>query len=61
MIKQPAFICQNFRVSDHLKNTDFIMNKTFFLGTYPGNTTEKLDYIEKIVDEFMVKFTNDTK
>jgi len=56
MIKQPAFIGQNFRVSDHLKNTDFIMNKTFFLGTYPGNTTEKLDYIEKIVDDFIEKF-----
>lgn len=56
MVKQPAFIGQNFRIAEHLDNTDYIMNNTFFLGTYPGNTKEKMDYIEKVVDEFMSKF-----
>ena len=28
------------------------MNNTFFLGTYPGNTSEKLDYIEKVIESF---------
>lgn len=28
---------------------------TFFLGVYPGITDEQLDYIEKVVDEFMSK------
>jgi CDP-6-deoxy-D-xylo-4-hexulose-3-dehydrase len=26
---------------------------TFFLGVYPGITDEQLDYIEKVVDEFI--------
>ncbi|KUG24916.1 cdp-4-dehydro-6-deoxy-d-glucose 3-dehydratase [hydrocarbon metagenome] len=56
MAKQPAFIGKNFRIAEHLDNTDFIMNNTFFLGTYPGNTKEKMDYIEKVVDEFMSKY-----
>ncbi|MEW6006209.1 MAG: lipopolysaccharide biosynthesis protein RfbH [Stygiobacter sp.] len=56
MTKQPAFIGKNFKVADNLKNTDFIMNNTFFLGTYPGNTNEKMDYIRKVVDEFMCKY-----
>jgi len=56
MVKQPAFIGKNFKIADHLNNTDLIMNNTFFLGTYPGNTPEKLDYIEKVVDEFMEKY-----
>ena len=56
MIRQPAFIGKNFRIADHLKNSDYIMNKTFFIGTYPGNTEERLDYIEKIVDEFISSY-----
>ena len=53
MVRQPAFIGKNFRIADHLNNSDYIMNNTFFLGTYPGNTSEKLDYIEAIVDSFI--------
>ena len=53
MVRQPAFIGKNFRVADHLKNSDLIMNNTFFIGTYPGNTEERLDYIETILDRFM--------
>lgn len=56
MVKQPAFIGQNFRIAEHLNNTDFIMNNTFFIGTYPGNTKEKMDHIEKVVTEFMNKY-----
>jgi len=56
IVKQPAFISQKFRIAEHLNNTDFIMNNTFFLGTYPGNTLEKMKYIEKIVNDFMEQF-----
>lgn len=53
MVHQPAFINKNFRIADHLNNSDYIMNNTFFLGTYPGNTTEKLDYIETVLEKFV--------
>jgi CDP-4-dehydro-6-deoxyglucose reductase, E1 len=53
MTRQPAFLDTEFRVADHLKNTDLIVESTFFLGTFPGNTTKKLDYIEVILDKFM--------
>lgn len=56
MTKQPAFIGKNFRIADNLKNTNFIMDNTFFMGTYPGITDEKMDYIEKIIDQFLKKF-----
>ena len=55
MVRQPVFINKNFRIAEHLNNSDFVMNNTFFLGTYPGNTKEKLDYIETIIDSFMNK------
>jgi CDP-6-deoxy-D-xylo-4-hexulose-3-dehydrase len=53
LTRQPAFIGKNFKIAGHLNNSDYIMNNTFFLGTYPGNSPEKLDYIEEIVDKFM--------
>lgn len=53
IIRQPAFIDKKYRIADHLKNTDFIMNNTFFLGTYPGNDEQKLNYIEKILNNFI--------
>jgi len=54
--KQPGFINRNWRVADHLKNTDYIMNNTFFLGTYPGLTKEMFDYAEQVLDEFIQGF-----
>jgi len=55
MAKQPAFVNKNWRIADHLENTDFIMNNTFFLGTYPGLTKEMFDYCEGVLQEFIVK------
>jgi len=56
MVRQPAFIGKNFRIAEHLNNSDYIMNNTFFLGTYPGNTVEKLDYIETVLESFIKTF-----
>jgi CDP-6-deoxy-D-xylo-4-hexulose-3-dehydrase len=53
MIKQPAFIDQNFRVAGDLANTDYIMNHTFFLGTYPGLTEEMFDYAAQVLKKFI--------
>ena len=55
MAKQPAFVNKNWRIADHLENTDFIMNNTFFLGTYPGLTKEMFDYSEAVIEEFIAK------
>lgn len=56
MVRQPAFINKNFRIAEHLNNSDYIMNNTFFLGTYPGNRVEKLDFIEEVLNKFMEKY-----
>ena len=34
------------------KNTDIILNNTFFLGVYPGITNEKMDYVIECIEEF---------
>ena len=54
--KQPGFIGKNWRIADHLKNTDYITNNTFFLGTYPGLTKEMFCYTENVLGEFLSKY-----
>ena len=54
--KQPGFINQHWRISDHLNNTDYIMSNTFFLGTYPGLTAKMFEYVEGILNSFIHLF-----
>lgn len=50
--KQPGFLNKNWLIADHLNNTDYIMNNTFFLGTYPGLKKEMFEYTEGILEKF---------
>jgi CDP-6-deoxy-D-xylo-4-hexulose-3-dehydrase len=41
------------RVVGKLPNADRIMKQTMFLGTYPGLTPAMIDYMVKIICEFV--------
>lgn len=57
LTRQPYMLGKNFRVSGDLTNTDIVMNQTFWLGVYPGLTSEHLDYVvEKLEDFFGLNF-----
>jgi CDP-6-deoxy-D-xylo-4-hexulose-3-dehydrase len=56
MVRQPAFINRKSRIADKLDVTDKIMNNAFFLGTYPGQSKEKMDFIEEKVIQFLDAF-----
>lgn len=55
LIKHPCFDqirgTDAYRVVGELKNTDFIMSHTFWVGVYPGMTDEKNDYMAQIIKE----------
>jgi len=53
--KQPAFLNKNWRIADNLNNTDYIMNNTFFLGTYPGLSKEMIFYVETIIRDYLMQ------
>jgi CDP-6-deoxy-D-xylo-4-hexulose-3-dehydrase len=55
LIKQPAYKDIKKRVIGDLKNTDFIMNNTFFLGTYPGLTEEMISYVSEVLESFITQ------
>lgn len=53
LTKQPGFMNKEFRIAGSLSNTDYIMNHTFFLGTYPGLNEKMIEYIEKTLNVFI--------
>lgn len=53
ILKQPAYKNTNFRVVGDLKNTDIVMNRSFWVGVYPGLTTEMLDFVIECISDFM--------
>jgi CDP-4-dehydro-6-deoxyglucose reductase, E1 len=53
LTRQPGFENREWKIADHLKNTDFITNQTFFLGTYPGLSSEMFDYSSDVLDNYM--------
>lgn len=59
LLKHPAFdemrkTGEGFRVIGDLKNTDFIMNNTLWVGVYPGMTDEMLDFMIKKIKEYIL-------
>jgi CDP-6-deoxy-D-xylo-4-hexulose-3-dehydrase len=52
LTRQPYMIGRNYRVVGDLTNTDVIMNRTFWIGTFPGLTTEMLEYLAQSIEDF---------
>lgn len=40
-----------YRIVGELKNTDIIMDRTFWVGVYPGMTDEMIDYMAEVIKE----------
>lgn len=53
LLRQPAFIDSPRRVIGSLENTDRIMNDTFWIGVWPGLSTEMLDYMIESIYEIL--------
>lgn len=53
--KQPYFKNIDYRISGSLKNTDEIMNQSFWIGVYPGLNEKMLEYVVSQFGEFIKK------
>ena len=51
LTRQPYFKEREYRVVGNLKNTDIIMNQTFWIGLYPGLSTDHLDFVVSKLEE----------
>ena len=52
LIKQPYMKNTNFRVHGELKNTNLVMDNTFWLGLYPGLIFKHLEFAINILKTF---------
>jgi len=55
LLRQPAFIGTPRRVVGDLKNSDVVMNQTFWIGVWPGLTEQMLEYV---IETFNSLFDN---
>jgi CDP-6-deoxy-D-xylo-4-hexulose-3-dehydrase len=59
LVRQPAFVQlrkddpERMRVAGDLEGADRIMNRTLFLGTYPGLTPQMVDYMVATIRDFV--------
>jgi CDP-6-deoxy-D-xylo-4-hexulose-3-dehydrase len=52
LVRQPYMIGRNFRVHGSLTNSDTIMNRTFWIGVYPGLGDEHIGYVLQVIRDF---------
>lgn len=52
LIRQPYMKDRNFRVHGSLANSDTIMNRTFWIGVYPGLGEEHIGYVLDVIGQF---------
>ena len=53
LLKQPAYYNLNHRQIDDLKNTDLIMNNSFWLGVWPGLNIIHYEYIASTIRKYI--------
>jgi len=52
LTRQPAYEDIEYRIVGDLKNSDVILNDTFFIGVYPGITDDMIDYMLQVFTNF---------
>ena len=56
IIRHPAYKDTKYRVFGELKNSDKILVDTFFIGVWPGMDSAQIDYVKKVVKEYLAKY-----
>jgi CDP-6-deoxy-D-xylo-4-hexulose-3-dehydrase len=52
LTRQPAFEGVPHRVVGSLENTDRVLERTFWIGVYPGLTEAMREYVASVFDAF---------
>ncbi|GLZ43741.1 lipopolysaccharide biosynthesis protein RfbH [Actinokineospora sp. NBRC 105648] len=52
LTRHPGYLDREYRVVGDLANSDIILERTFWVGVYPGLTAEMIDYVAASLREF---------
>jgi len=55
LTRQPAYSEIEYRTSGALENTDRVMRDLFWVGVYPGLTTDMVEYMISEIHEFVLQ------
>jgi CDP-6-deoxy-D-xylo-4-hexulose-3-dehydrase len=55
LLRQPAYEGCEYRAIGDLPNTDFVMNRVFWIGVYPGLTKRMIDFVAATVSAFIAQ------
>lgn len=55
ILRQPAYKNIKKRICGNLRNSDYIMENTFFIGVYPGLTKRMMEFITDKIKKFIKK------
>ena len=58
LVKQPAYKNLPCRIVGDLKNSDIVMERTFWIGVYPGIDREMCEYVAEVMGEGFTKRPN---
>jgi CDP-6-deoxy-D-xylo-4-hexulose-3-dehydrase len=53
LTRQPSMLDQHYRVSGELRNTDTVMNNTFWIGVQPALSPQMLEYAASRIEAFL--------
>jgi CDP-6-deoxy-D-xylo-4-hexulose-3-dehydrase len=53
LLRQPYMKDRNHRVVGSLDNSDLVMNRTFWIGVYPGLTENHLDFVIETLTDYI--------
>jgi CDP-4-dehydro-6-deoxyglucose reductase, E1 len=56
LVSQPAYVDTKLIIPSILKNAEFVLENSFWIGLFPGLNKEMLNYVTKKFDEFLSNY-----